>query len=119
MLTEAIESNRFTPNDLKTGSLNEIADSFAKFGDIEKASALLTEAIRTASQISSDSDKVSALSRITDSLVKLGDKDKARVLLAEAINTTHCTVVRKGGSFRDIMATIVISRCIYSVETSC
>ncbi len=59
---------RIKDDSWRAPGLSAMAASYAWLGDKEKASALLTEAIKTASQIRNDSDKTSALSRIAASI---------------------------------------------------
>ncbi len=81
--------NRIHDDDSKADALRAIAESYAKLGDKEKASALLAEAVKTAGLISDDPYRTSALQAIAKSIAKLGEKEKAGALLAEVVKTAR------------------------------
>ncbi|MEP7341165.1 MAG: hypothetical protein ABI977_25770 [Acidobacteriota bacterium] len=72
--------NRISDDHFKADALREIAASYAKLGDKEKASALLAEAVKTAGLIRYDDHKANALSATAASYAKLAESSNDRAL---------------------------------------
>src|SRR5262249_39964622 len=69
----------------KATALIDLAESYAKIGDKERASALLSDAIRAAEGVTDDLSKTPALIAIAKSYAKIGDKEKANAQLLYSV----------------------------------
>jgi hypothetical protein len=69
----------------KATALIDIAESYAKIGDKERASALLSDAIRAAERVTDDLSQTPALIAIAKFYAKLGDKEKASAQLLYSV----------------------------------
>jgi tetratricopeptide (TPR) repeat protein len=73
----------------KANALIEIAEFYARLGDKERASALLSDAIRAAERVIDNGPKAIALMSIAKSYASVGDKEKARALLLDITKTSE------------------------------
>jgi hypothetical protein len=81
LLAEAVKTaGLIRYNSSKAAALSAIAESYAKLGEKEKASALLAEAVRAVGLIS---DNAAALSAIAESYAKLAETSNDRALYAQ------------------------------------
>jgi len=60
-------------NDSKASDLSAVAETYARLGDKERASALLADAIKTAKRIGDSNSKVAALSAIAETFARLAE----------------------------------------------
>jgi tetratricopeptide (TPR) repeat protein len=83
--------NRITDNYVNARAQVELADSYTKLGEKDKASAMLGDAATKAEQIADGRNKAFALDGLARSYAKLGEKEKAATLLADAVKAALLT----------------------------
>src|SRR5262245_39042887 len=81
--------DRISHNRFKATAPKEIAESYTMLGDKEKASALLSDAIKTLELPDSDTLKDSTMHEIAVAYAKLGETTKDRALLSDALRTVE------------------------------
>src|SRR5262245_4075303 len=81
--------DRISNNTSKANAMKQVAESYTRLGDKEKASALLSDAIKTLELPGSDSFKDSTMHEIAVAYARLGETTKDRALLSDALRTVE------------------------------
>jgi len=106
-LAWAIKPRASSEMTLKYSALAEIADKYVEFGEVEKASELLSQALEAARELRNAPQNSKGLSILADQYAILGDGKQAQILLSEALELAKEARVSRSKS--EALARVVVS----------